>query len=102
MTSDYLLAARSYSRGFLLVRFILPAFSSRSRQLAMAPGERLIPRADDAGGGGQLFPVPFHVAEHEAVQRAGAQPLAPVSVGGLRAGRNRFRRRPFRFRRNAF
>jgi hypothetical protein len=36
--------ARSYSRGFLLVSFTLPAFSSRSRQLAIAPGERLIPR----------------------------------------------------------
>jgi hypothetical protein len=39
---------------------------------------------------------------HEAVQRAGAQPLAAVFVGGLGAGRFRFRRGAFRFRRRPF
>ena len=55
------------------------------------------PAADRAGGDGLLAPVLFHVAEHEAVQRTGAQPLAAVLVGGLRAGRFRFRRGAFRF-----
>lgn len=57
--SGYLLAARSYSRDFLLVSLTLPAFSSRSRQLAMAPGERLIPRPTTPEVAGNFFGFRF-------------------------------------------
>jgi hypothetical protein len=55
----YLLAVRSYSRGFLLASLTLPAFSSRSRQLAMAPGERLIPRPTTPEVAGSFFRFRF-------------------------------------------
>jgi hypothetical protein len=47
------------SRGFLLVSLTLPAFSSRSRQLAKAPGERLIPRPKTPEVAGSFFGFRF-------------------------------------------